>query len=72
MSDPTKYTYPIGNEKAALDHAQSFRLRIAVLSILKESDASLFDSAYYWAAYARAYGMNVENAAFFGTVQATL
>ncbi len=59
--------------KAQLNHARSFELRIAVLSMLNEIELcqETIATAYYWAAYAKAYGMETEQAAFFGVVQAT-
>ncbi len=60
--------------KAQLDHARSMELRTAVLSMLDEIElcAETIATAYYWAAYAKAYGMETEQAAFFGVVQATV
>ncbi len=56
-----------------LDHARSMELRTAVLSMLNEIELcqETIATAYYWAAYAKAYGMETEQAAFFGVVQAT-
>ncbi len=56
------------------EHARSCELRTAVLAMLDgiELCADTFLTAYYWAAYAKAYGMNTEQAAFFGVVQATV
>ena len=61
-------------KQTRVEHACSFELRIAVLSMLDEIElcAETFITAYYWAAYAKAYGMNTEHAAFFGVVQATV
>ncbi len=55
-------------------HARGFELRIAVLSILDQfaPDGVTLDQyfeTYYWAAYAKAYGMETRNAAMFGAVQ---
>ncbi len=60
--------------KAQLDHARSMELRTAVLSMLNEIElcAETIATAYYWAAYAKSYGMSNDRAAFFGVVQATI
>ena len=49
-------------------------LRTAVLSMLNEIElcAETIATAYYWAAYAKAYGMSNDRAAFFGVIQATV
>ena len=58
--------------KAQLDHARSFELRTAVLAILDELAPEGFTEEQYWTAYAKAYGMDTDNAALFGYVQAVL
>ena len=68
--------YLFGNFSSILDrkaHAQSFKLRIAVLSLLKEIDASVFNDAYYWACYFRCHGaLTYAKAAAKGVEQVTL
>ncbi len=56
------------------EHARSFELRIAVLSMLNEIELcqETIATAFYWAAYAKAYGMSNDHAAFFGVIQATV
>ncbi len=59
------------------EHARGLELRIAVHAILDQfaPDGVTLDQyfeTYYWAAYAKAYGMETEQAAFFGVVQATV
>ena len=65
-------TIAIKNSQKEIDHANAMSLRIAVLSIMDEIDPDIYDTAIWWAAYGKAYGLPLEDAAFFGVVQATL
>ncbi len=61
-------------KQTKVDHARSMELRLAVLAILDQfaPDGVTLDQyfeTYYWAAYAKAYGMETGNAAMFGAVQ---
>ena len=65
-------TVAIKNSQKEIDHANALSLRFAVLSLMDEMDPDVYENALWWAAYGKAYGLLLNDAAFFGVVQATL
>lgn len=65
-------TSAISNSQKEIDHANALSLRFAVLSLMDEMDPDVYENAIWWAAYGKAYGLQLEAAAFFGVIQATL
>lgn len=62
----------ISNSQKEIDHANSISLRFAVLSLMDEMDPDVYENAIWWAAYGLNYGQTMDEAAYFGVVQATL
>lgn len=62
----------ISASQEEIDHANALALRFAVLSLMDEMDPDVYENALWWAAYGKAYGLLLNDAAYFGVVQATL
>ena len=65
-------TNAITASQKEIDHANSISLRFAVLSLMDEIDPDVHEKALWWAAYGKAYGLPLNDAAYFGVVTATL